>query len=177
MGFLGRMRLYYLNLDDFEPEQALVQCTVVEIKGIEAESLTSICYLQESIKQGKVREFVSRLETGASIWIIYDLAGQALGYGCTMQDSTYKPHYFELLPGDVHLFDFFVHEDHRGKGINRHLMNEVLRAQKTRGMTRAHIECAAWNTSQIRSLSLTKFRHFADVMKLGLGSRRVVVWI
>lgn len=121
------------------------------------------------------RQIVARFQAGAELWLAR-AGGVLAGFGWSIRGLTMEPHFFPLSPDDVHLFDFFVFPEFRGRNINVALVWEILRMFGQEGAHRAHIECAMWNTPQIRSLSKTPFIKYAEASKLCLGGRPVVCW-
>jgi ribosomal protein S18 acetylase RimI-like enzyme len=99
----------------------------------------------------------TRFELGASLWLIR-FEETVAGYGWTLQGRTVEPHYFLLTPRDVHLFDFNIFPQFRGRGFNPLLVTEVLRKLAPEGFRRAFIEAAEWNQAQLRSLRKTPFK-------------------
>jgi ribosomal protein S18 acetylase RimI-like enzyme len=110
------------------------------------------------------RNLNERFGLGASLWLIR-LEGKLAGYGWTLQGRTVEPHYFGLGPDDVHLFDFHVFPQYRGRKINPLLVSYILHAlaQECRG--RAFIEAAEWNQPQLASLRNTTFRRMGFARK------------
>ena len=104
------------------------------------------------------RNIKERFVKGATLWLIKSEDNLA-GYGWTLQGRTVKPHYFPLGQDDVHLFDFHVFPQYRGRGINPLLVNCILRNLALNCRGRAFIEAAEWNQAQLTSLQKTPFRH------------------
>lgn len=123
----------------------------------------------------RARQINERFESGARLWLA-KIDGQLTGYGWTIQGRTIKTHFFPLQKGDIHLFDFYVFPQWRGRGVNVALVKEVLRRSSEEQVHCAHIECAAWNSSQLRSLDKTAFRKYAESTKITIVARPVVIW-
>jgi len=114
------------------------------------------------------RNITERFDRGASLWLIKS-HDKLAGYGWTLQGRTIEPHYFPLGPYDVHLFDFYVFPQYRGRRINPSLVTHILGSLATDSQSRALIEAAEWNEAQLSSLARTPFR------RLGLA-RKVTVF-
>lgn len=117
----------------------------------------------------------ARFSAGADLWLAR-LETKLAGFGWSLRGNTIEPHFFPLHRDDAHLFDFFVFPSSRGLGVNVSLVFEILQRLGADGVRRAHVECAAWNTAQIRSLAKTPFRRYAQATKLRLFGRTYVVW-
>lgn len=104
------------------------------------------------------------------------MEGKLAGFGWTIQGRTIEPHFFPLQSDEVHLFDFFVFPEFRGRGINVALVMDILTRLGEEKVRLAHSECAAWNDAQIRSLSKTPFRRYGEAIKLGILSCWLVIW-
>jgi GNAT superfamily N-acetyltransferase len=116
-----------------------------------------------------------RFERGASLWLLKS-EGQVAAYGWTIRQETMEPHYFPLSAGDVHLFDFFVFPEFRGRRFNPLLVNFILARLALENASRAFIEAAEWNTPQLSSLGRTPFRLLGSARKFGLFGKMVVMW-
>jgi ribosomal protein S18 acetylase RimI-like enzyme len=121
------------------------------------------------------RNIKERFGKGASLWLIKS-EGKLAGYGWTLQGGTIEPHYFPLGPDDVHLFDFYVFPQYRGRGMNPFLVTHVLRSLASEGAGRALTEAAEWNQAQLSSLSKTPFRPFGRARKLTVFGHTIVCW-
>ena len=100
------------------------------------------------------RNIERRFELGASLWLIKS-EGDLAGYGWTLRGRTVEPHYLPLGPEDVHLFDFQVFPQYRGRGFNPLLVSHILRNLVLESQGRAFIEAAEWNQPQLASLRNT----------------------
>lgn len=98
-----------------------------------------------------------RFAAGAELWVLHWNSAVA-AYGWTLREKTMEPHFFPLKPGDVHLFDFFVFPEFRGRNLNPSLVTQILEAVGQEGSRRALIEAAAWNHAQHASLAKTPFK-------------------
>lgn len=121
------------------------------------------------------RNLKERFGLGASLWLI-KVEDQLAGYGWTLQGRTVEPHYFRLGPGDVHLFDFHVFPQYRGRGLNPLLVNHILRNLAAETSGRVFIEAAEWNQSQLSSLKKTPFRYLGLASKATILGRTFVCW-
>jgi ribosomal protein S18 acetylase RimI-like enzyme len=116
-----------------------------------------------------------RFGLGASLWLI-KLEDNLAGYGWTLQGSTVEPHYFRLGSDDIHLFDFHVFPQYRGRGVNPFLVNYILRSLAAECQSRAFIEAGEWNQAQLASLRRTPFRRLGSARKLTLLRHTMVFW-
>jgi ribosomal protein S18 acetylase RimI-like enzyme len=121
------------------------------------------------------RNIKKRFEQGGSLWLIKS-EGQLAGYGWTLRGHTIEPHYFRLGPDDVHLFDFQVFPQYRGRGMNPLLVGYILRSLPVECCRRAFIEAAEWNRPQLASLRNTPFRRLGLARKFTVLRRTIVCW-
>jgi ribosomal protein S18 acetylase RimI-like enzyme len=121
------------------------------------------------------RNVKERFEHGASLWLIKS-EGRLAGFGWSLQGRAVEPHYFRLGPEDVHLFDFHVFPQYRGRGVNPLLVSYILRSLTAECQGRAFIEAAEWNQAQLASLQRTPFRCLGSARKFTLFRRAVVFW-
>lgn len=119
------------------------------------------------------RLMTERFAANAELWLLRE-QGKIAAYGWTLKEKTMESHYYPLQPGDVHLFDFFVFPEFRGRGLNPALVGQILGAMGRDGMKRALIEAASWNTAQLASLKKTTFRQLGVARKSVLGKAGVV---
>jgi len=122
------------------------------------------------------RDIANRFELGSELWVA-KVNGRVAGFGWTLVGKTVSPHYFTLGANEVHFFDFHVFPEFRGRGINIALIEKILTALSTQPISRAHIECAAWNHAQIRSLSKTPFHRQAEVIRITFLGRSAIIWL
>lgn len=118
---------------------------------------------------------VSRFKRGAHLWTI-ECDGTLAGYGWSIKGKTIRPHFVPLSENDVHLFDFHVFSEYRGRGLNPLLVTSILDAARRDDITRAYIEVAQWNTAQLRSLRKTDFKPLGLARKFSLGTQAIVWW-
>jgi GNAT superfamily N-acetyltransferase len=123
----------------------------------------------------RAQQIPERFAAGAELWLIKTDA-QLSGFGWTLQGRTLEPYFFPIQPQDVHLFDFFVFPNFRGRGINAALVMHILSRLAGEGIRRAYIECAAWNQAQLRSLKKTDFQRYASASKFRFLGHGVVIW-
>jgi ribosomal protein S18 acetylase RimI-like enzyme len=102
------------------------------------------------------RNLSERFTLGASLWLIKS-EDHLAGYGWSLQGRTVEPYFFPLGKDDVHLFDFHVFPQYRGRGINPLLVTHILRNLAATCGGRAFIEAAEWNEAQLSSLRKTPF--------------------
>jgi RimJ/RimL family protein N-acetyltransferase len=123
----------------------------------------------------RARQITERFEAGSELWLV-KVDGELAGFGWSIRGHTIEPHFFPVQPNDVHLFDFFIFSEFRGKGINGALLMNILARVSREEISRAYIECAAWNEAQIRSLRKTTFRRYAEAVKVTFHGRPIVFW-
>lgn len=121
------------------------------------------------------RNIDQRFGQGAVLWLIKS-EGRLAGYGWTLRGCTMEPHYFPLGQHDVHLFDFHVFAQYRGRGMNPFLVSHILRSLAADGPGRAFIEAAEWNQAQLSSVGRTPFRCFGYARKWSIFHHTVVWW-
>jgi GNAT superfamily N-acetyltransferase len=121
------------------------------------------------------RRINERFECGASLWLIRS-EGRLAGFGWTLRGYTVEPHYFPLGAEDVHLFDFYVFPQFRGRRLNPLLVGTILRNLADECHGRAFIEAAEWNQNQMASLQRTAFQRLGLATKFTLLRRTIVRW-
>jgi GNAT superfamily N-acetyltransferase len=121
------------------------------------------------------RNLRERFEKGAVLWLAL-CKDQLAGYGWTLRGRTIEPYFFPLAKDDVHLFDFHVFPDYRGRGVNPYLVNHILDRLAKDAAGRAFIETAEWNYQQLSSLRKTRFRYLGMVSSLRLFGHSFVSW-
>ena len=176
--YAGKMVVFCCDLQLQElppaghPEPLTVECvnTLAEMGTDRFRTMTTLW--NPKLADRNIRE---RFARGASLWMA--MAGDVLaGYGWTLQGRTIEPYYFPLSENDVHLFDFQVFPDFRGRGINPFLVTSILVGLARDGRTRAFIEAASWNDAQLASLHKTPFRLLGTVRSLTIASHSVIRW-
>jgi ribosomal protein S18 acetylase RimI-like enzyme len=121
------------------------------------------------------RRIKERFELGASLWLIKS-EGRLAGFGWTLRGHTVEPHYFLLGMDDLHLFDFHVFPQYRGRGLNPFLVSYILSSLAAECQGRAFIEAAEWNQAQLASLQRTPFRRLGSARKFTLFRHAIVFW-
>jgi GNAT superfamily N-acetyltransferase len=121
------------------------------------------------------RLHAERFSRGESLWLL-KTDGKVAAYGWTIKHQTIEPHFYPLGTGDVHLFDFFVFPEFRGRRFNPFLVNHILGRLASEHAKRAFIEAAEWNTPQLTSLGRTSFRKLGCARKFRLFGKTIVVW-
>ena len=121
------------------------------------------------------RNFSRRFGQGAIVWLIQS-EGKLAGYGWTLAGRAIKAHFFPLGSNDVHLFDFLVFPEYRGRGINPLLVSYILNELVAECRSRAYIEAAEWNHAQLISLRKTGFHSLGIARKVSLFGRTFVAW-
>ncbi len=120
------------------------------------------------------RLMTERFAAHAELWLLRE-QGKIAAYGWSLKEKTMEPHFFQLRPGDVHLFDFFVFPEFRGRGLNPALVGQILATMSREGLKRALIEAAAWNKAQLASLKKTPFQQLGIARK-SFSGKPIVVW-
>ena len=123
----------------------------------------------------RTRELANRFAAGSELWLA-KVDGKLAGFGWTINAKTIEPYFFPLQRDDVHLFDFYVFPEFRGRGINAAIIMDILHKLGTEKVCRAHIESAAWNNAQLCSLKKTAFCQYAVATKVRLFGRSLVLW-
>jgi ribosomal protein S18 acetylase RimI-like enzyme len=121
------------------------------------------------------RNFAERFQEGASLWLIWS-GGELAGYGWTIKGCTIEPHYHPLGANDVHMFDYLVFPEFRGKNVNPSLVDYILHQMSGEGCTRAYIEVREWNKPQLNSLRKTRFQLLGVARKVSSFGRTIVEW-
>jgi len=121
------------------------------------------------------RSYTERFRQGASLWLIR-CDGNLAGYGWTITGCTVEPHYYPLGANDVHLFDFLVFPEYRGRNLNPNLLNFILSQLAAERLTRAYIEVREWNHPQLKSLAKTSFKLLGVARKATLFGLTFVQW-
>lgn len=121
------------------------------------------------------RQVAERFERGASVWLAR-VDEKLAGYGWTLRGNTMEPHFFPLEDNDVHLFDFYVFPEFRGRRVNPILVSHILAALRREACGRAYIEAAEWNIAQLRSLSKLPVRKLGAARKVCFLRRTIVIW-
>lgn len=176
--FSSRSVLFYCDLSTLTSSTTdLPSSLKVERKASEAEISPQDLQQITSLWNPKLaqRNMQERFGLGASLWLI-KFEDQLAGYGWTLQGRTVEPHYFRLGPDDVHLFDFHVFPQYRGRGLNPLLVTQILHTLSGECRGRAFIEAAEWNQAQLASLRRTPFRLLGSARKLTLFRHTMVFW-
>jgi len=121
------------------------------------------------------RSYPERFQQGASLWLIRS-QGNLAGYGWTIVGRTLEPHYYPLGENDVHLFDFLVFPEYRGRNINPLLLDSILNDLAAQRRSRAYIEVREWNHPQLKSLAKTSFKLLGVARKATLFGITFVQW-
>lgn len=176
--FSNRMIVFYCDLAE-QPKSSGVISGSLKIDELRGESELSPEDLRVMTSfwnpKQACRNITERFGKGASLWLIKS-EGNLAGYGWSLRGSTIEPYYFPLGPDDVHLFDFHVFPQYRGRGINPLLVGYIVRKVATICAGRAFIEAAEWNEAQLSSLLKTPFRRLGAARSFALFGRTFVSW-
>ena len=121
------------------------------------------------------RLMAERFQRGASLWVV-KWEEQIAGYGWTLPGATMEPHFFPIGIHDVHLFDFRIFPEYRGRRINPSLVGHILYELATDGKSRVFIEAEEWNQAQLSSLSRTPFRPLGLALRFRILGKTIVIW-
>lgn len=174
--FSSRMVLFYCDLSNLLPQELP--------NSIRVDKKSSSTDLSPQDRQAIIdvwspklahRNLAERFAQGALLWIIA-ADGRLAGYGWSLQGHTIEPHYYTLGENDVHLFDFYVFPQYRGRGLNPLLVGEILLSLAAEYTGRAFIEAAEWNHAQLSSLGKTPFRKLGSARKVTVFDRTIVFW-
>lgn len=176
--FSSRMVLFYCDLPALSSQNSGLSGTPkverhknqADLSSRDLEEITS--FWNPELANRNLQE---RFARGASLWLIR-WEDKLAGYGWTLQGRTIEPHYFRLGPDDVHLFDFHVFPQYRGRGMNPMLVNSILCSLAVECRGRAFIEAAEWNQPQLASLRKTPFHRLGWARKLTIFGRTMVCW-
>jgi len=176
----GRMVIYYHDFptDSFPlPLDSLPTDLSVQRKNrleeIEQRDLDRIVnYWNPELAQRQLEE---RFKAGASLWLIR-CEGQVAGYGWTLAGRTMRSYFVPFGADDVHLFDFLVFPEYRGRRVNPTLVSYILAALTQEGKSRAYIEAAEWNQAELKSLGRTTFHLLGRARKTAFLGRTIVEW-
>jgi len=177
--FSSRSVLFYCDLaTQTAPPRDLPAFLTIERKKSFAELNPEDLQEMTSVWSPKLalQNMKERFELGASVWLIKS-HDKLAGYGWTLQGRPVEPHYFPLGQNDIHLFDFHVFPQYRGRGINPLLVAYILSSLATEGLGRAFIETAEWNQPQLSSLlTRTPFRRLGVAKKWNIFGHVFVSW-
>jgi len=170
--------LFFADLPRLKNEEYVLPANFgVEFVRSEAEvsrqELNILCeHIGEKIFRYQMEE---RFSKGALLWLV-KVDGMLAGCIWSIARRTIQPHYFPMTDKDVHLFDNFIFEELRGRGINTVLINHVIDELKKKGLLRAFIETNITNKREIRSLAKTDFQKFGLGRKYHTRGYCVVIW-
>lgn len=178
--FSNRMVLFYLDFPKVEASLGAIlpQPLTAERIGSQAEMSPEDSEKIANLWNPRVtqRNMTERFGQGASLWLIR-WEGRLAGYGWTMTGHTIEPHYHPLGANDVHMFDFLVFPEYRGRNVNPSLVDHILNQMTQEGRSRAYIEVREWNKPQLQSLRKTKFQRLGVARKTSLFGRTFVEWM
>jgi len=176
--FANRMVVFYCDLSTLNPSPMKFPNSLKgervntrgELNAEDLQDMTSFWNPKQAL-----RNIEERFAKGASLWLIK--SGEKLGgYGWTLQGRTMEPYFFPLGKRDVHLFDFHVFSQYRGRGLNPLLVSHILHSVALEGGCRAFIEAAEWNQAQLSSLGKTPFRQLGLVRIMTIFGHSFVRW-
>jgi len=173
--FSSRMVLFYCDLaaerETFELPESLQLERKAKENDLKPEDLRDlISFWNPKLAGRRIKE---RFAQGASLWIV-KCEGRLAGFGWTLQGRTVEPHYFFLGTDDLHLFDFHVFPQYRGRRLNPLLVNYILSTMAAECRGRAFIEAAEWNVPQLASLRRTPFHQLGSARKFTFFRHAIV---
>lgn len=176
--FANRMAVFFCDLSSYTAPATSVPSslavyrltTEAELDPKVLEEMTS--FWNPGLARRNIKE---RFARGAWLWLIKSEARLA-GYGWSLQSGSMEPYYFPLANNDVHLFDFHVFPQFRGRGINPYLVTHILGSLATATGGRAFIEAAEWNQAQLSSLRKTPFCQLGTVRSFRIFGHRLTMW-
>lgn len=176
--YLGRTVLYVCPLPVAPPRTHNHLESSTRIQNVQASQLSTTDF--ETIANAwnpsvTAQHIAERFAAGAELWLAR-IEGALAGFGWSIKGATIVPNYVPLQPNEVHLFDFFVFPNFRGRGVNPALVDAILCELAEHNIARAYIECAAWNAPQLRSLEKTPFLVYGEATKVEFLGRTVVIW-
>lgn len=176
--FVERMAVFYCDLAKPAPGEPSVPdslaCERVTTRGdLSRQDFEAI--LRSGNSKLVRKRIEERFGKGASLWLVRS-GSELAGYGWTLQGRTVERYYFPLAPDDVHLFDFHVFPQYRGRNINPYLVTTILRRLATSCDGRAFIEAASWNEAQLSSLKKTPFRPLGVAKSIPIFGGAFVRW-
>lgn len=173
-----RMVLFYCDLSGWKSSGANhTSQLIIERKRSQNDlSPPEIELLENSWNPSIMRRLMAeRFQRGASLWVV-KWEKQLVGYGWTLTGTTIEPHFFPIGIYDVHLFDFCVFPEYRGRRINPSLVGHILDELAAEGKSRAFIEAEEWNQAQLSSLSRTPFQPLGLALRLRILGKTLVLW-
>lgn len=177
--FSGRMVVFYCDLDPAGLPSPVVPASITlqrvtrfsDLNADDVQRMTGFWNPAESL-----RRMHARFAKQASLWIARAADGNIAGFGWSLRAGTMEPYFFPLAASDIHLFDFHVFEEYRGRGVNPLLVGNILTTIAAEGGRRAFIECAEWNRPQLCSLSKTPFRYLGNAKTSRLFGSTFCSW-
>jgi GNAT superfamily N-acetyltransferase len=170
--------LFFVDLPGLQNEQFVLpdEFSIDCIKSQAEISKQDLDVLFENIGEKIfIHQIEERFDEGALLWLV-KVNGILAGHIWSIQAKTIQPHFLPLTDKDVHLFDDFIFEEFRGRGVNPVLIDYMLGQLKKENMTRTFIETNLTNESEIRSLAKTSFKRFGLARKYHAFGRCFVVW-
>jgi GNAT superfamily N-acetyltransferase len=173
-----RMVLFYCDLKAWQPGDAegAALVTVARMRRQSEVPAGDLLKMVNSCNGGIMLRLMSqRFDRGASCWLAR-MGNHLAGYGWTLCAGTIEPHFFPLGSQDVHLFDFFVFPEFRGRRVNVALVHHILAGLAAENRGRAFIEAAEWNTPQLCSLRKMPFKRLGCARKFRMLGKTLVLW-
>jgi hypothetical protein len=177
--FSGRMVVFYCDLAKQSAAPLNIPSSLkFESVGSYAELSAQDLQEMTSFWNAKLarRRITERFAKGASLWLVRS-ENKLAGYGWTLRASTMEPYYFPLGQNDIHLFDFHVFPQFRGRRMNPLLVAYILRTLAGECDGRAFIEAAEWNEAQLSSLRNSPFLRLGLARSFTLFGYTLASWV
>lgn len=126
-------------------------------------------------KSETINRIKERFELGAIIWI-GKKKDDIIGYIWSIQGTMAAAFPIPITPNDAIGFDAEVFEEYRGSGFMAMIIKYMYINLKSMGVTRVYGFVKAWNISSIRGLEKSGQHKFAEVRKLKIFGRNIVIW-
>jgi len=174
----GKLVLFYCDLSGV-PETSVLDVGHGQVERKRAEAELTPVDRQQIVGAWNpqvARKLIDqRFARGASLWL-FKIEDAVAAYGWTLEGGTMETHFFPMGNEDVHLFDFFVMPQYRGRGINPALVRHILAHLAAERKGRAFIEAAEWNAAQLSSLRKTPFLRLGCARLLHAFGKPLVIW-
>jgi GNAT superfamily N-acetyltransferase len=170
--------IFYIDLPLFNPSSTILPehadiSRVNRFSSIEKTDIEKIAAI--TVPETSKKNMMERFDAGACLWLL-KLNGMLAAYGWTLLGKTFEPYFFPLGSNDVHLFDFYVFPEFRGKRYNHVLLSHLMAELCLEKRSKAFIDTYEWNASQLHSLARTPFINLGVARKINLFNSLIVLW-
>lgn len=130
------------------------------------------------LPDAKKKQLVARMEDDFidKVYVVIDKSDNILGYGCLAFSDYYDPtmnYTFHSAPDDILLFDAYIFEQHRNKGVYSFLTLSLLQEGKRKGFRTASIMIDEGNAPSERVNSKIGFRKLAVIYTFFLPFKKL----